>query len=35
MKKLTILILGLITLAGCTKNVPLAVNQNQIDPNLK
>jgi len=33
MKK-TFLTLGLIVLAGCTKNVPLAVNQPQIDPNL-
>jgi hypothetical protein len=34
MKK-SLLILGLITLVGCTKNVPLAVNNmQQLDPNL-
>jgi hypothetical protein len=33
MKK-SLLIFGLIALASCSKNVPLAVNQNQIDPNL-
>jgi len=33
MKKLSLLI-GLFVLVGCTKNVPLAVNQPQIDPSL-
>jgi uncharacterized protein YcfL len=33
MKKLSLLI-GLFVLVGCTKNVPLAVNQPQIDQNL-
>jgi uncharacterized protein YcfL len=33
MKKLSLLI-GLFVLVGCSKNVPLAVNQQQIDPNL-
>ena len=33
MKKLSLLI-GLVALVGCTKNVPLAVNPTQIDPNL-
>ena len=33
MKKLSLLI-GLFVLVGCTKNVPLAVNQPQIVPNL-
>jgi hypothetical protein len=33
MKKLSLLI-GLFVLVGCSKNVPLAVTQPQIDPNL-
>jgi len=33
MKKLSLLI-GLFVLVSCTKNVPLAVNQPQTDPNL-
>ena len=33
MKK-SLLILSLVVLAGCTKNVPLASIQPQIDPNL-
>jgi hypothetical protein len=33
MKKLSFLI-GLFVLVGCTKNIPLVSNQNQIDPNL-
>ena len=33
MKKLSLLI-GLFVLVGCTKNVPLAVVQPQIDPGL-
>jgi uncharacterized protein YcfL len=33
MKKLSFLV-GLFVLVGCTKNIPLVSNQNQIDPNL-
>lgn len=34
MKKLTILIVGLIFFSSCRKNEPFALNPQQIDPNL-